>query len=103
MEKTINILKENKEKNYNEKICLDNRKCLHIDGIIEIISTSEASLIMKLKDTMLSISGANIHITRLDVSTGILEAEGDFYSIKYGKNSNIFKRIFKWNYPIHFK
>jgi sporulation protein YabP len=96
MEKTINTLsKDKKEITYNENITLANRRSLHIDGIIEIISTSENNLNMKMKDTFLNIIGENIHITKLDISTGILEAEGNFINIKYGKNSNILKRFFK--------
>lgn len=96
MEKTINILsKEKKETVYNENISLTNRKNIHIDGIIEIISTAENNLNVKLKDTFLHIAGDNIHITKLDVATGILEAEGDFLNIKYSKTANIFKRLFK--------
>lgn len=97
MEKIINIstTKEKKETHYNENITLTNRTNLHIDGITEIISTAENGLCMKINDTILSIVGENIHITKLDISTGILEADGNFNNIKYGKNSNIFKRIFK--------
>lgn len=93
MEKTINTLKEN---NYNEKIILNNRKTIHIEGIVEIVSTSDKLLTMKLKDTTLSIDGENIHITILDINAGILEADGNFNNIKYGKSNNILKRIFKW-------
>lgn len=96
MEKTINSMsKENKDIISNESLILNNRKQLHIDGIIEIISTSENSLCMKLKNTILNINGENIHITKLDITTGILEADGNFTNIKYGNPSNIFKRIFK--------
>lgn len=96
MEKIVNTLtKEKKKITYNENIILTNRKNLHIDGIVEIISTSENGLCMKLKDTILNILGENIHITKLDVTTGILEADGNFLNIKYGKSANIFKRLFK--------
>ena len=104
MEKIANTLnKDKKDVNLNESITLNNRKDLKIEGIVEIISTAENGLCMKLKDTNLTITGENIHITKLDIATGILEASGNFFLIKYGKTGNILKRIFKWNYLISYK
>ncbi len=79
----------------NENLNLTNRKTLKLEGIIEINSSSETLLSVKLKDTTLTITGQNMHITRLDVNLGILDIEGNIECIKYGKNANIFKRIFK--------
>lgn len=95
MEKTIISDKKELTNKYNENIILSNRKNLQIDGIIEVISTSDTFLNLKLKDTNLSISGENIHICKLDVNSGTLEAEGYFSLFKYGKSINIFKRVFK--------
>lgn len=93
MEKTT--LEENKIK---ETLSLINRKTLKLDGIVEINSSSESQMSIKLKDTTLTILGSNMHITRLDVETGILEVDGLINLIKYGKNENLFKRIFKWRF-----
>ena len=79
----------------NENLTLSNRKSLKLEGIIEIISSSDTLMIAKLKDTIISITGQNLHITRLDVNLGFLDIDGNVDSIKYGKNANIFKRIFK--------
>lgn len=92
MEKTIS---QEKTKITNESLNLINRKSLILEGIIKINATSETCISLKLKDTILNITGSNIHITKLDINTGVLEAEGIFDSIKYGKSGNIFKRIFK--------
>lgn len=91
MEKTIN----NHEPTINEFLSLENRKKLHISNIEEVTSSSDTHLEIKLKDTRLSIGGTNINITKLDTETKILEADGNFNKIIYGKESNIFKRIFK--------
>lgn len=91
MEKTIN-----NEKNNNELLILTNRKNLKLEGIMEVLSTSDTSITLKLKDTTLCILGENINITKLDVNTGTLEADGKFTNIKYGiKSGNFFKRLFK--------
>lgn len=92
MEKTIN---QDKQIINSESLILSNRKTLKLEGIIEVISTSETNLNLKLKETSLQINGENINILKLDVSSGSMEAEGKFNSIKYGNSGNIFKRIFK--------
>lgn len=79
----------------NESLVLDNRKKLTLEGIIEINSSSETQICVKLKDTLLTILGQEMHITRLDIGTGILEVEGLVNLIKYGKTEGFLKRIFK--------
>lgn len=91
MEKTIN----NHEPTINEFLSLENRKKLHISNIEEVTSSSDTHLEIKLKDTRLSIGGTNINITKLDTETQILEADGNFNKIIYGKESNLLRRIFK--------
>ena len=91
MEKT----QESTTKTITENLYLSNRRNLKIDGIVEIISTSDSSILAKLKDTNLHIQGNGISITRLDITDGILEATGNFELIKYGKSGGIFKKIFK--------
>ena len=94
--KTLETLK------YNENLTLENRKTLKVAGIQEVCNSSENNICIKLKDTTLTILGTNIHITKLDVNSGILEADGEFNSIKYGKPANIFRKIFKWKYHTHY-
>lgn len=78
-----------------EFLSLENRRRLKIDGVVEINSSSETQLNIKLKDTNLSITGTSMHITKLDVDMGILEVDGLINLIKYGKTESLFKRIFK--------
>lgn len=79
----------------NESLNLINRKSISIEGIVEIIASNDNNICLKLKDTLLNITGSNINIIKLDISSGLLQAEGNFDSIKYGKSGNIFKRLFK--------
>lgn len=92
MEKTITL---NTTTTQNENLNLINRKTLNIEGIVEIIASNDNNITLKLKDTILTIYGSNINITKLDINSGILQADGNFDSFKYGKSGNIFKRIFK--------
>lgn len=93
MEKITN--QENKSNNIQENLILNNRKNLKLEGIVEVLATSDSILNLKLKDTNLVVSGENINILKLDVNLGILEAEGKFDAFKFGKSANLFKRIFK--------
>lgn len=79
----------------HENLSLTNRTLLKLDGINEIISSSETQTQIKLKDCIMSISGNNLHITKLDIDSGNAEISGNFTCIKYGNSGNIFKRIFK--------
>lgn len=79
----------------NETLSLDNRSLLKLTGIAEIISSSDTQISLKTDNSGAIITGQDIHITKLDISSGTLEAEGTFDSIKYGKSGNIFKRLFK--------
>ena len=99
MEKTII---QEKTPLINEKLNLINRNKFTLEGAIEVISSSENGLFLKVKDTHMSITGSDIHIEKLDIDNKILECSGSFECIKYGKSGNFFKRIFKWKYLMHY-
>jgi len=79
----------------NESLTLVNREKLTLEGIVEVISSSDTQLNIKLKDTLLVIQGQNLNIAKLDICSGFLDINGLITSIKYGKSGNIFKRIFQ--------
>lgn len=89
-----------KTKNNNtstSRLVLENQKKIMVTGVAEILSSNESSLFAKLNKGNIYIYGSGIHITKLDVEQGLLEAEGNFNQIKYNdKSDNIFKRIFRW-------
>lgn len=94
MEKTVI---QNEVTSVNSILTLTNRKKLSLTNVGEIISSNENSILLKISQNKAWITGKNINITKLDVASGLLEAEGIFDSIKYDKssNENFFKRIFK--------
>ena len=98
MEKTL----PNEKNKISENLILTNRKTLKLEGILEVNSSSETQLCAQLKDTSLTITGQNLHITRLDIALGLLDIDGNIDCIKYGKITNIFKRIFKWRYHMSY-
>lgn len=79
----------------NESLTLYSRQDLKLEGVVEVLSSSDSEINVKLCDTTLQILGTNINITKLDVTSGNLDATGEFSKINYGKSTNIFKRLFK--------
>ncbi len=78
------------------KLILENQNKITVTGIIEILSSNDNTLFAKLNKGNIYIYGNGIHITKLDIEQGLLEAEGNFNQIKYNnKSDNIFKRIFR--------
>jgi sporulation protein YabP len=92
MEKNNAVNDKNK---YSENITLVNRQNLKLEGIVEIKSSSDTNLNLKLKDTTLNINGQDLNIKKLDIESGTLEVDGTIDCIKYGKSGNVLKRIFK--------
>ena len=92
------ILKTNNQTptNINQNLILNNRNHLKIDAIKEIIRSNDSELLLKMNNNeKITILGNNINITKLDVESGVIEANGLFNSIQYNSKPNLFKRIFK--------
>lgn len=92
------ILKTNNQTptNINQNLILNNRNHLKIDAIKEIIRSNDSELLLKMNNNeKITILGNNINITKLDIESGVIEANGLFNSIQYNSKPNLFKRIFK--------
>lgn len=96
MENVTNII--NDKKFSSSKIVLDNRKNIVISGVERAVSSNENCIILKVAGKKLFVCGHNLHIEKLDVESGVVEAEGEFDSVRFeggtGKGG-IMKRIFK--------
>ena len=91
----VTIKSNEKLEPINNKIILDNRNKISITGISQMLSSNETSISMLIKTTKLLIQGRNLHIEKLDVENGTLEASGTIDQVKYSGNEGIIKRIFK--------
>lgn len=92
MEKTT---KDQVTKSRDENLILSKRTEIKLDGIVEINYSNDSSISAKLHDTNITIMGNNLHVIKIDTENGILEANGNIETIKYGKNQGLFKRMFK--------
>jgi sporulation protein YabP len=91
----INNKQFEKTEQLNNRITIDNRNHISITGISKMLSSNETSINMLIKTTKLLITGKDIHIEKLDVDNGYLEASGTIDAVKYCGNDGIIKRIFK--------
>jgi len=92
---TINNKPSEKTESLNNKIVIDNRNRISISGISKMLSSNETCINMLVKTTKLIINGKDLHIEKLDVENGYLEASGTIDSVKYSGSDGIIKRIFK--------
>lgn len=79
----------------NHKITITNRNNILISGMTKMCSSNETSITMMIKNTRLVINGKDLHIEKLDIENGILEAIGTIDSAKYSGSDGFIKRIFK--------
>lgn len=79
------------------KILLTNGDTLFLSGVSKVVSSTPNGMSLILNGQTLDIEGKNLSTTKLDIENGILEASGDFVSMKFAghkQKENIFKRIF---------
>ena len=84
------------QNNVQEKLELDSRKHLFLTGVETVDGFNEQTLKLTINGSKVQISGSNIKITAFNKANGNLNADGDFYEIKYLHNKEpLIKRIFK--------
>lgn len=103
MEEIKNNFKKSDSK--SSKIVITNQNSILITGISKVLSSTENEISALLNDQTFSISGTKLAVSKLDVESGILEAEGEVHQLKFGgkkQKENFFKRVFGWCCMKHF-
>lgn len=79
------------------KVILENRKSIQVDGVIEVISAGDSSVISKTEQGVIIISGTGLRTKSLSMEEKVLIVEGSIDGIKYSGSAgkSLFKRIFK--------
>ena len=84
------------QNNVQEKLELDSRKHLFLSGVETVDGFNEQMLKLTVNGKKVQILGENIKITAFNKANGNLNADGEFYEIKYThKKEPLIKRIFK--------
>ncbi len=79
-----------------QKLTLENRRKLVMDGVDSVDAFSERELRLTLNGTKVLIGGEGLKITAYNKGTGSFCADGKICSIRYDeKKGPLLKRIFK--------
>ena len=92
-------MKENQDlKTLNNNITLDNRKKIMVTGIVEVVSSTDKTVITKTQTHLIYINGNLLRIAKLNLEENVLIVEGEINEIKYvvkNQTKSLFKRLFK--------
>lgn len=89
------------EYNLPHNIIMENKEKLSVSGVTDVDTFNESKIVLFIPDDTLIVDGEDLHIQKLDVSSGELIIEGEIYSLTYtgsagGKSSKgFFKKMLK--------
>lgn len=89
---------ENKVKKVSHNLILKDRETLSVTGVIDVDSFNEQNVIAYTDMGELTISGTNLHISKVNLDTGDLSLEGNISGLNYSdkkKETGLFAKLFK--------
>lgn len=90
--------KDRIEKSSNHIVTIENNKKAIITGVVEVVSSTDKSVVAKTDVSLFQISGENLRVSKLVLEEKLCHIDGDIYKLEYNKQiqkKNIFKRLFK--------
>ena len=92
-------MKENQiQKVMNHVVTIENRKKIMLTGIIEVISSTDKTVIAKTQTHLIYINGEILRIGKLNLEDNVLIVDGEINDLRYvvkNKSKNFFKRLIK--------
>jgi len=86
-------------KNIYNKIVIEERQSITLNGVEEVISFDEENIICQGALGMIVVRGSDLHIGRLSLDDGILSAQGNIDSVAYQDEAitggGFLKRLFR--------
>ncbi len=82
----------------SHKVELDHLRAMSVTGVEDVPTFTDKTIVIRLKDETLTVSGQNLSVKNLDVADGKLQIEGRVNALKYsasGSPTSFAKRIFK--------
>ena len=91
---TLNVKEQN--------VSLKDRKFLVISGVEKMLSVKPDLLQLETTFGTMQVLGQNMEVSKLDLEAKNLEVKGLITTIRYldDKKQPLFKRIFKWFFPL---
>ena len=85
----------------NHRVLLDGRKKVEVTGVLDLLVFDETEVVMETSEGMLSIRGADLHMSSLNLDQGQVGLAGEINELMYdelhgGKSkSGIMGRLFR--------
>ena len=84
------------QQNDVQKIIIEDRKRLLLNGVVSVDGFSEQLLKLTLVDGKVFVYGEGIKITAFNKLTGVLQAEGSFFKLTFeNEKKPLLKKIFR--------
>lgn len=77
---------------------IKNRQSIVLSGVEKVKNINDNLFVGKIAGFGITVQGANMELTKLDLDSGVVEITGTINSLKYTTNApsqSFFKRIFK--------
>ncbi|MBR2860758.1 MAG: sporulation protein YabP [Clostridia bacterium] len=79
-------------------VTIENRERISVTGIVRIDSFDESEVCARVENSIVSIFGQGLHISRLDLDNGVLIVDGFISGVEYSDQENkggFLGRLFK--------
>ena len=79
-------------------VTIENRERISVTGIVRIDSFDESEVCARVENSLVSIFGQGLHISRLDLDNGVLIVDGFISGVEYSDQENkggFLGRLFK--------
>lgn len=91
MVKTGTVQERPQQAKGGHKLSLSNRRTGSVTGVMDVISFDISEVLLETELGMLSIKGADLHVSRLSLEKGEIDLEGRIDSFQYSEVSDFKK------------
>lgn len=93
-------MEEKKRSVSRHSLHIDKRESVSVNGVTDVISFDEESVISETEMGVLIIRGVNLHVNRINLESGELSVSGEIDGVSYenssgGKSKSLIGRLFK--------
>ena len=74
------------------KVLIEERGRVAIDGVTEVISFDEESIVCETNMGTIIVKGEGLHVEKLNLDQGELDITGAVDSLEYGEEERVFKK-----------
>ncbi|MBQ7467204.1 MAG: hypothetical protein IJS74_03975 [Clostridia bacterium] len=89
---------EQESEQTSHSVTLEKRKRMMVTGVLEVLSATDKSVIIRIKDSLIYTTGKNLRVAKLVLEEGLLVVDGEVEGFKYQakmQGKSFLKRLFK--------